>query len=399
MKLISKPLDLTREFKRLTKKYCSFKWAVAWASSGSEIFEELAENKFKIEKITVGIHFYQTHPDFIKEFINYPNVHFIQQPEGTFHPKVYLFSNSESDWELIIGSANFTASAFSKNTEASLLVSHQDINAIEVYNTALEIIDSSFNKGKVFTITDWENYSKIWNIHQSKIKSLSGQYGSAEDKSKPIFKIEFTTRTWSRFIEKVNEERFHALEKRLRVIEIAQELFKKVDHFNDLEEDERKFIAGIPNKLDVSGSSEWGYFGSMQGAGKFKNKIKDNNELISKALDQIPLIGQVTKRHYDRYVHYYKQALPGNYLATSTRLLAMKRPDVFVCYDSKNNKALCEDFGITKKDQMNNERYWEEIVMRIFDSEWWCNPTPKNEIERKISLARSAFLDSLYYNE
>lgn len=46
---------------------------------------------------------------------------------------------------------------------------------------------------------------------------------------------------------------------------------------------------------------------------------------------------------------------------------------------------------------MDNERYWNEIILRVYDSEWWQKPNPKNEMETKISLARSAFLDSLYY--
>ncbi|MFX5684784.1 hypothetical protein ABTE42_21900, partial [Acinetobacter baumannii] len=76
-------------------------------------------------------------------------------------------------------------------------------------------------------------------------------------------------------------------------------LFESVNHFNELTEDQRKFIAGIPNKLDIAGAEDWGYFGSMKGAGIFKNKIKENDRNVSKALDQIPFAGQITKRHYD----------------------------------------------------------------------------------------------------
>lgn len=376
----------------------SIKWATAWASAGSDVFDELVENRYKIKKIAVGIHFYQTHPEFIKEFVDDSAVRFIEQPAGTFHPKVYLFSNNEDDWELIVGSANFTKSAFSINSEACILVSTDDLNAEEVYNTALEIIDSSFAEGKVFSDTDWENYYKIWNIHQSKIRSLSGQYGTNKSKLIPLHQIEFSTRSWDEFIEKVYDEGFKELKIRLRVIEIAQELFAKETHFKELTEDERKFIAGIPNKLgdSIEGAEYWPYFGSMKGAGHFKNKIKNNNEFISLALDQIPSNGQITKIHYDQFVKYFKKALPGNYLATSTRLLAMKRPDVFICYDSKNNHAICKDFGIVKSD-MDSERYWEDIILRIYDSDWWQNPDPKNEIENKIHDARSAFLDTIYY--
>lgn len=400
MKLIIKALDLTKEFKRLIKKYNTFQWATAWASAGNEVFEELLENRYKIEKITVGIHFYQTHPNFIKEFIEDETVHFIEQPEGTFHPKVYLFSNDKDNWELIIGSANFTASAFSKNTEVCVLVNSKDGNAEEVYKTALQVIDTSFEQGKTFSELDLENYNKIWSIQQPKIRSLSGQYGTTKDKPKPIHKTEVSTKSWDEFVDDVYDKGAEDVERRIRVIEIAKELFDKVNHFKELTEDERKFIAGIPNKLkfNIEGAEDWTFFGSMKGAGLYKKQIKDNSELISKALDQIPLNGQITKINYDNFLEFYQKALPGNYLATGTRLLAMKRPDIFICYDSKNNHGLCKDFGITRNG-MNNERYWNEIILRIYDSEWWQKPNPKNETERKITSARSAFLDSLYYLE
>ena len=87
MKLIVKPEDLRKEFKRLIDDYNDFNWSTAWASAGSIFFAKLLLNRDKIQKLTVGIHFYQTHPNFIKEFVDDPVVHFIEQPEGTFHPK------------------------------------------------------------------------------------------------------------------------------------------------------------------------------------------------------------------------------------------------------------------------------------------------------------------------
>ena len=400
MKLIVKSSDLRKEFKRLLKKYNTFHWATAWASSENEIFTKLTENRYKIDKITVGIHFYQTHPNFIKEFIDDENIHFIEQPEGTFHPKAYLFSNNKDDWELIVGSANFTKSAFTKNTEVCVLLDAKDTNAEEVYENALEIIESSFEQGKTFSESDWENYYKIWKIQQPKIQSLSGQYGSTRDKPKPPHTIELQTKSWDEFIDDVYLEGSEIIKIRIRVIEIAKGLFAQVNHFKELDDNERKFIAGLPTTLkhSIPGAEHWAFFGSMKGAGMFSKLINDNSELISNALDEIPLNGTITKTHYDRFLEYYKLAFPGNYLATSTRLLAMKRPDVFICYDNKNNNALCKDFVITRNG-MNHERYWNEIILRISDSNWYQKPNPRNEIEKKICLARSAFLDSLYYKE
>lgn len=403
MKLITTATELEREFRRLTNQYENFYWATAWAGASSTLFNDLMNNKGKIKKLVVGIHFYQTHPDFIEAFLNDKNVRFIQQPEGTFHPKLYLFATDTNKWEIIIGSANFTNEAFTRNTEASLLLNHKDNNSVDIYNNAIKLVEQTWADGKTFNSKDFETYRITWKNHRQKIKSLSGQYGSKKRKPKPIHEVPMINRSWTDFMNEVRSETSHGLDRRLRVIEIAQQLFEKVDHFYELTEDERKFIAGIPNKLDIKDAEDWGYFGSMKGAGIFKNKIIQNDKNISKALDQIPKAGNITKGNYEKFIALFKKAFIGTRLEdaknlTATRLLCMKRPDIFVCFDSKNRSALCKDFGIIQS-EMDYDRYWDDIIERIYDSDWWQNPNPRNEQEIKVSNARAAFLDSLYYEE
>ncbi|MFW5721225.1 MAG: hypothetical protein ACOCWW_02440, partial [Bacteroidota bacterium] len=236
----------------------------------------------------------------------------------------------------------------------------------------------------------------------TKIKSLSGKYGnrakSKKQKSKPIYQVPVANMDWKEFIRKVRQEKHHALDSRIKVLEIAKNLFKKVDSFFQLETDERKFIAGIDNNTQETHGVDCKYFGSMIGSGKFKNRIIENDSNISRALDEIPLSGQITKRHYDRFLENYSKSFDGNFLATATRLLAMKRPDIFVCLDSKNKSALCKDFEIVQSG-LDYPRYWDDIILRIYDSEWWLNPDPVNETEKQVSDSRAAFLDSLYYEE
>jgi hypothetical protein len=281
MKLITKTIELENEFRRFTKQYDYFYWAAAWASSGSKLFNDLVSNKVKIQKIVIGIHFYQTHPDFIEAFLNNKKVRFIQQPEGTFHPKLYLFTDKPNKWELIIGSANFTTEAFSRNTEASLLITHKDSNSTDTYKSAIKLVEQTFLDGKTFNKADLEQYRTTWKNHRQKIKSLSGQYdGSKSRKPKPIHEVPMMNRSWNEFMKKIRNDSTGALNPRLRVIEIAQDLFEGVNNFNELTEDQRKFIAGIPNKLEIKGGEYWGYFGSMKGAGIFlRTGLKRTTEM------------------------------------------------------------------------------------------------------------------------
>lgn len=356
MKFIIAHTDLEKEFRRLTKQYQTIYWATAWAGINSKPFEDLITHEIKIKQLVVGIHFYQTHPDFISTFIKNKNVRYILQPEGTFHPKIYLFSNSESDWEIIIGSGNFTSGAFNTNKEAAILVSNKDNNSKSIYKEAKEFIGQAWKDGKKIDAKELEKYRIAWKNHRPKINSLSGRYGSKKKMSKPIYEVAVINKTWKEFISQVKNETSHGVNRRLRVIEIANNLFTRVEHFNELLEEERKFIAGIPNKFTLQGAEDWGYFGSMKGAGIFKNKIINNDISISKALDQIPISGQITRKHYDSFIKFYHKIFAGtrletaNNIATASRLLAMKRPDIFVCYDVENKGNLSRDFGIVQKD-------------------------------------------------
>lgn len=402
MKIIADSTRLEKEFLRLQDSYEKYYWLTAWASASSLAFQKLIENKHKIEKILVGIHFYQTHPDFIQTFIEEDNVKYIMQPEGTFHPKLFLFYNSEKDWEVLVGSANFTNAAFSSNTEISTLISSKDKDSEKVLSDIFDTINQVWQESKRFNKIELDNYRNTWKNYRPKINSLSGNYGKKKEKkqrkSKPIYLVPVANMDWKEFMEKVYNDQYHSLDSRLKVLNIAKSLFEKVDSFNELQDDERKFIAGIPNNLEVDSDVDWGYFGSMKGAGIYKNRIAENDINISNALDEIPISGQITKIHYQRFLESYKQTFDGNYLGTATRLLAMKRPDVFVCLDSKNKSALCKDFEIVQSG-LDYDRYWDEIIERIYDSQWWINPKPKDKREKNVSDSRAAFLDSIYYEE
>lgn len=45
MELITQSSQLSKEFKRLINKYENLSWATAWASAGSDVFNELRSIK------------------------------------------------------------------------------------------------------------------------------------------------------------------------------------------------------------------------------------------------------------------------------------------------------------------------------------------------------------------
>jgi hypothetical protein len=158
---------------------------------------------------------------------------------------------------------------------------------------------------------------------------------------------------------------------------------------------ERRRIAGL---VGLEQNIDWGYFGSMKGAGRFWAAIDRNDENLSLALDAIPQNGLVGQGDYASFVDQFMKAFKDNAerVAVATRLLCMKRSDTFVCLDSKNRSALCKEFGIIQSN-MSFDRYWCEIIERVRDSVWWNASRPTLGNEDEIWLGRTAFLDSLYY--
>ena len=158
----------------------------------------------------------------------------------------------------------------------------------------------------------------------------------------------------------------------------------------------QRVVAGLPTEYD----RRWAWFGSMKGSGYFHGAVKDNNPHLSRALDLIPFEGVVQRDRFERFIQEFIKAFPkGRHgLATASRLLAMKRPDQFVCVDAKNRKNLCADFGIPQA-RLNYDRYWGEIVERILDAPWWNSPRPSAEPESTVWDARAAMLDAIFYRE
>ena len=390
MKLINANNVLKTTLSRLVNKCENISFAVAWASAGIEIFQEVIRKRKNIHKSVIGTHFYQTHPDVLDAFVNDKNIHFMLQPNGVFHPKIYLFWN-DNEWEVLIGSANLTVGALTNNSEVMVLISGTKSDT-SLKGKVLTLIEDYWEESRMVSADDARAYRAFWERNQSSLRRLSGQYGQFARSKSPI-ESNIMTMTWEQFIDKVKENPHHGFKGRCRLLKLVHEKFKVTTHFLDMENEVRKTIAGLPNTYNKN----WDWFGSMRGDGIFHSAINNNNGCISSALDNIPISGPVTGEQYKAYLEEFCKAFVDvkNRVATASRLLAMKRPDYFVCLDSKNKKELCNSFGIAKK--VDYGRYWEEIIERIMDSVWWNEPRPNNGEDWNVWDGRAAMLDAIFY--
>lgn len=394
MKIISNNEKLRKQLKRLIGKYKHISIATAWASADTDVFRELVSHEDKIYKAIIGTHFYQTHPDVLDQFVGSRNVKFILQPNGVFHPKVYLFWSQE-EWEVIIGSPNLTAGALTKNSELSVLITSKDGQSA-LKNEITEVISGYWPDAKTVTQQEAANYRKLWKLKSRDLKKVADIFGD-KSTTKSATQSKIMPLEWKDYLAEIKKDKLHGFKERLALIKEVREYFQNHEHFNDMDLDVRKGIAGLPSKNKII--KNWGWFGSMKGAGTFAKHINEGNEAYSLALDEIPLAGEIRREHYDRFIAKYLEAYENGRdgLGTATRLLAMKRPDVFLCVDAQNKKKLAEDIGIVRANQLDYARYWEEVVERIMQSPWWQSPEPSDPLEREAWHARAAMLDAIFY--
>ena len=394
MKLISTNAELGKQLKRLIKKYPNIAIATAWASADTDVFRVLIQHEQRIVQAVIGTHFYQTHPDVLDQFVDSTRVKFILQPGGVFHPKVYLFWSAEV-WEVIVGSPNLTVGALNKNSELSLLVSSDDGHA-HLRQEIAAVIQGYWTEANPINQFEAHNYRRLWKLKARDLKTVADFFGGKPTK-KPAVQSKVIPMSWASYLAEVKKDKTHGFKERLALIKEINQYFKANAHFNDMPLDVRKGIAGLPNKA----IKNWGWFGSMKGAMTFGGLINRGHRAFSRALDEIPLAGQVTKERYDAYIAEYLKAYTDGRdgLATATRLLAMKRPDVFLCVDAQNKRKLAADVGIVRPDLLDYERYWDEVVLRLRESPWWRSPEPSDPTEKALWNARAAMLDAIFFEE
>lgn len=132
----------------------------------------------------------------------------------------------------------------------------------------------------------------------------------------------------------------------------------------------------------------------MGGYGDFSRAIIKNDFHIAKAIDSIPMEGNVSHENYNSYIKEFMKAFPNakNPLSSATRLLALKRPDIFVCVDGPNKKKLCNQYDIPQS-KLTVDTYWELLIERINNDVWF-----NEKVISELKNYQVAMLDCIYYD-
>ena len=239
---------------------------------------------------------------------------------------------------------------------------------------------------------DVDVYRTAYELMRRSRQRLDGTYGSARSTS-PL-ESEMMRMSWTQYVARIRDAGDDHLRNWIELLKDIRTQFERTPRFEDLHVDVRAMIAGLPNGR----TKNQGYFGSMRGDGYFHSAVKTAPTGISAALDCIPLNGPVTRQYYDRFVELFAPAVAGERQRPSvaSRLLAMKRPDLFVCISKRNRTALAADFSIAAS-RIDFDMYWSAIAERIRDARWWSQLRPATGQKLDIWLGRADTLDAVFY--
>ncbi|MFC0118190.1 hypothetical protein ACFFK7_09740 [Pseudoalteromonas xiamenensis] len=144
---------------------------------------------------------------------------------------------------------------------------------------------------------------------------------------------------------------------------------------------------------------EW--FAATKSAKGFHQVLADVPFSFDEALTHIPLEGDVTEAHYQAFIVAYLQAFNGiddtPTLAPATRLLAMRRPDVFTPVTASKLDTLCMALGVARLSNRDFSRYWDDIVQTIHAMPWFRQSLPANELETTLTRYKALLPCWFYY--
>ena len=384
-----------RRLARFIEDYDEFHWAVAWGTH-TPLAKRLFVLRTKFRNVTFGVAFSQTDPAIVDALVGVKNGYVATKfPGGTYHPKVYGFRSGKRA-AAIVGSANFTRGGLDHNLEAAVAIT--GTLSDRVLADIFEFAEISAGYGQ--TVTD--NYAAAYRASCKRVASLPKPPRDPVPAGRAESRSELLAMDWADYTRQVRASRHHDVEQSLKLLAIARRWFASQTSFADVSTAQRKAVAGIIGeyqKTDPELDQPWGWFGSMRGMGDFANRIDRNDRSLAEALDGIPRSGEVTRAQFDRFCRLFRQAFARSArtggVPTASRLLAMKRPDTFLCICKPNIVAAAEALGFARTTlDLNN--YWERVVEPIRLSVWYNEDKPKGP-DGELWEARAAILDVLFY--
>jgi hypothetical protein len=357
--------------------------ACAWASAGDGTAAHWkCIDVSKIRRAVIGVEFAQTEPWVLRTLLECKCLR-IGQATGTFHPKVYMATQGENV-RAIVGSANFTRAAFSSNVELGVLLEGKKTDP-QMKELAKFIKDQW--QGGMMVDEGWIEDYQVSYKNRPKPPLIPGakmQVTSVEDLQMPWPEYYRALRLQENRIEGIGV--FQGNSSYTRELDDIQRVFETYTKFAKMPEAQRRLLMGLPG-------DSTGLIGSMGAARHAKKLVKSEPGKIGVYLDQVPLKGPV-KIELVNKVMRGMTSLHGVKLGVATRLLTVKRPDLFVSVNNGSNPQLAT---LLRRRQVKTVPHYLDLLQAVWQLEWHKAPPPTDAHQRKTWSRRAALLDSIFY--
>ncbi len=388
-----------RQLKRLISTHDSIHIAVAWGYNG-ELADELLKNSSKFKSVIFGTSFCQTDAGLISRLVGVKNAFVAESDGSTFHPKIYYFETAGKA-EVVLGSSNFTSGGLARNWEACIHAAGD--TSAPFFEEVRKCLSTYQHLRRAITA----DVAAAYQLQFDAAKKLTRPKNPILSSSNaPWLVSDLVKMTWDEFVNAVRTGRFHNFDERLAMLRECQRMFSMVKGFDDLTAFEWKAIAGVIGSREKIKAGldafDWGWFGSMKGMGDFNQRVKIKDPWLAEAVDWIPPNGEVSLNEFTKYCALFvkafeKSARVGG-VPTATRLLAMKRPDQFVCVSNPNKAGLSRALS-SSKDALGKDfsSYWHTVIEPVRCSVWYNEPRPQGR-NAELWDRRVAMLDAIYYH-
>lgn len=361
-----------------------------WADSVSFAFAYMSSNRGKdihwkrlnrstIRYGVVGISGYCTEPFVLSRFQSRKDDRVRmggKDQNGIFHPKLILGLKDEL-CRLILGSSNFTVKAFTVNSEADLYIqaSADSPLILEVQ----QYIETEWERAMPFPEGgQWKHYLQDY---RQRHKWRKDHTEGKEATETPPF-------TWSSdalfdysFTEFAKIAREKDIYDKIGFLDLVTQEWMKGGAIQDMSDDGKKRMAG----------SKFGEFGSS-GKGEFMRMILHSPKPVDEVLGDIPLRGDLSLEDAEsclqRLITIRNIALP-----SATRLMTLRRPDLFFSANAASMSRARELFGYMP----NTISTYLAALKRLQETTWHKAPEPVSKEEKKIWRYRTALLDNWFY--
>jgi len=350
----------------------------------------------RVRRALIGIHFAQSEPWVLRTLASKPGrLQVIEDTAGVFHPKL-IIGTKGGHARAIVGSSNFTTGGFGGNTELNLLVSGSiDLDPLR---QLISSFDSEWTSARTQSVDSaWlDRYEAIYE-RRPRPPRLPKQNNSAnkvEIESPDDLDVE-----WNAYYKLIAARERHALAdgfeihvfdhddgSYLQEIDACRRVFERTAVFEDTPLADRKLVTGW-------GPDTTGHFGRNVGAGYFKKLVGSSPRELGRHLDRVPLEGEVNRALAEEVLNGLI-SIHGVALGVASRMITVKRPDLFVTLNNANKPQVKAIFGRAPT-KVSTYLDWIE---RIWEFPWFSSPEPvAGRDEGRVWRARVALMDALIY--